>query len=110
MKLHFTGIQYSASDLVNFLGCKHLTELDRKQTLGEIEKPDWYDPAVALLQQKGQEHESAYLNALIAKGCTIKTLTEHSNEATLEAMREGPDYIYQAYLGSARPFHTPDPR
>ena len=100
MKLHFTGIQYSASDLVNFLGCKHLTELDRKQTLGEIEKPDWYDPAVVLLQQKGQEHESAYLNALIAKGCTIKTLTEHSNEATLEAMREGPDYIYQAYLGS----------
>lgn len=98
MKLRSTSILYSATDLVNFLGCKHLTELDRKQTLGDIEKSDWFDPAVALLQQKGQEHENAYLNSLKEKGFTIKSLTEHSNEATLKVMKDGPDYIYQAYL------------
>lgn len=34
MQLIQNQIRLSASDLVNFLGCRHLTELDREVALG----------------------------------------------------------------------------
>lgn len=92
----------SATDLVNFLGCKHLTELDRSDTLDEIEAPDFYDPALELLKQKGHEHEKAYEQSLVDQKFSIYRLTEHSNEATLRAMKEGHDYILQAGLYNGR--------
>ena len=98
MKLVDTELQLSASDLVNFLGCKHLTELDRSEKLGEIDSPDFFDPSRELLKQKGIEHEIAYERALVGQGKSLFKLTEHSNEATLKAMQEGYDYILQAYL------------
>jgi len=98
MKLIDSEIQLSASDLVNFLGCKHLTELDRAEKLEEIDAPDFYDPAQAILQQKGLEHESAYEAELKGQGFSVYRLEELSNEATLNAMKQGYDYIFQAGL------------
>ena len=60
MKQTKTSIHFSASDLVNYLGCKHLTELDRQHASGIIDAPDWQNPALAFIQQKGIEHEKAY--------------------------------------------------
>lgn len=98
MKLQNSEIQLSATDLVNFLGCKHLTELDRSLFLGEISAPDFYDPAHELLKQKGLEHEKAYEQSLIKQGYSVYKLEELSNTATLKAMKAGYDYILQAGL------------
>ncbi len=98
MKSSDGKIQFSASDLINFLGCKHLTELDRSVELGKRDPPDYFDPAKVILQQKGQEHEDAYKQHLIDQGHSVHTLTERSNDATMAAMKEGYDYIVQAQL------------
>ena len=102
MKVVDSEIQLSASDLVNFLGCKHLTELDRAEKLEEIDAPDFYDPAQAILQLKGLEHEAAYEAELKRQGFSVYRLEEHSNEATLHAMKVGHDYILQAGLYDGR--------
>lgn len=96
MKKIGDSIQYSASDLVNYLGCKHLTELDRKNTLGLIEPPDWQNPALAFLQQKGDEHEQAYVNYLKSKGIKVCELDGNSMNQTIEALNNGYDIITQA--------------
>ncbi|MBV6640911.1 MAG: TM0106 family RecB-like putative nuclease [Cyclobacteriaceae bacterium] len=98
MKFLDSEFQLSASDLVNFLGCKHLTELDRAEKLVEIDPPDFYDPAQAILKEKGRNHEEAYEQFLKDQKKSTFKLTEHSNEATLKAMKEGYDYILQAGL------------
>jgi predicted RecB family nuclease len=88
----------SPSDLVNFLGCKHLIDLERKVALGELEKPEYYDPNLALLQQKGQEHEDAYTSFLKSQGKSVYEVPERSTEATIKAMEAGYDVITQAHL------------
>ena len=97
---------YSASDLTNFLYCRHLSELSRTVALGQREKPEARDGA-ELLQSKGDEHEIRYLNELKRRGSRVcempARLPERSMEAlvaaddaTRAAMAEGHDYIYQA--------------
>lgn len=89
-------IQYSASDLVNYLGCKHLTQLDYLNILGEIAPPDWKSPSLELLQEKGQEHESAYVERLKEQGMSVCELDGHSIKATIVAIQQGFDIITQA--------------
>lgn len=96
MKKNDTTIQFSASDLVNYLGCKYLTELDRKNALGLIDPPDWQNPALAFLQQKGKEHENAYVAYFKSEGLRVCELDGHSVEATIEAVSRGFDIITQA--------------
>ncbi|MEP5106687.1 MAG: hypothetical protein ABJQ84_18835, partial [Ekhidna sp.] len=98
MKLINDQLFLSATDLVNFLGCKHLTELDRSLSSGEKSAPDFYDPTHELLKQKGLEHEKAYEQSLVNQGYSVYKLEELSNTATLEAMKAGYDYILQAGL------------
>lgn len=98
MKLLHSNIQLSATDLVNFLGCRHLSELDRSLAFSEISAPDFYDPAHELLKQKGLEHEKAYEQSLINQGYSVYKLDELSNTATIKAMKAGYDYILQAGL------------
>jgi hypothetical protein len=56
-----------------------------------------------VLQQRGLEHEKAYIGSLRSKGFAI---VDHSNEAeemaeaTLAAMKSGAQAIVQAGLGS----------
>lgn len=90
------SIQYSASDLINFLGCRHLTELDRKTALGEIDPPDWSNPALVLIQQKGLEHEQAYVEHLKSQGLNVCELEGHSIDETKAAISKGYDIITQA--------------
>lgn len=58
---------FSASDLVNFMGCAHATVLDLRQ----LEEPVGFPPdneQAMLLQEKGLEHERTYLESLRAEG------------------------------------------
>ena len=89
-------IHYSASDLVNYLGCRHLTELDRQAAHGIIDPPDWINPALALIQQKGIEHENAYVSNLKSKGYSVCELKGNSAKKTQDAIKEGYDIITQA--------------
>lgn len=61
MKKSNEVVTFSATGLVNYVGSKHLTELDWKNAMGTIDAPDWQNPALAFLQQKVEEHESAYV-------------------------------------------------
>ena len=96
MKKTDTLLQFSASDLVNYLGCKYLTELDRKNALGLIDPPDWQNPALAFLQAKGSEHEKAYVAYLKSQGLKVCELDGNSVESTIEAIGNGFDIITQA--------------
>jgi uncharacterized protein len=98
VKLIQDSFQLSPSDLVNHLGCKHLTELNRQIALGNRRKPDWNDPALAILHKKGLEHEEAYLNSLKDQHLKIIDLSEKGFDSTMQAMKDGYDVIFQARL------------
>lgn len=97
---------YSASDLVNFMGCAHATVLDVRNLATPVSfAPD--DESAVLLQEKGIEHELAYLERLRAEGRSIAEISsdgtlEHRAQATVEAMQAGQDVIYQGAFLSGR--------
>ncbi|GAA0727066.1 TM0106 family RecB-like putative nuclease [Sphingomonas japonica] len=90
---------FSASDLVNFMGCTHATALDLRQLDHPVElAPD--GEQARLLQEKGMEHERAYLARLRAEGRTVVEIDgeggiEGRAERTRAALRDGADVIYQ---------------
>jgi predicted RecB family nuclease len=99
---------YSATDLVNYLGCAHATVCDLRQLTQPVDLPE-DDEHKVLLQEKGIEHERAYLERLRKNG---RSIAEISSEGTLEArvsatraaMRDGADVVYQGALIAA-PWH-----
>ncbi len=90
---------FSASDLVNFMGCAHASVLDvRNLSAPNIFPPD--DESAMLLQEKGIEHERAYLARLVAEGRSVfevpaEGTIEARAVATRDAMRDGYEVIYQ---------------
>src|SRR5260221_10782575 len=108
MRKDIGSLLFSASDLVNFLGCEHATFLDLRQLVTPIELPP-SDEQAALLQEKGLEHERAYLERLKAQGQSVVELDgemplEQRVRLTRDAMAAGPDVIYQGAL-FAPPWH-----
>jgi predicted RecB family nuclease len=101
---------YSATDLINFLSCVHSTALDLLCVGDQLEAPDADDDAyLALLKDKGLDHERQYLESIRAKGRSVREIQESGSldtmaEATRQAMRDGVDVIYQGAL-VARPWH-----
>ncbi|MEP6807412.1 MAG: TM0106 family RecB-like putative nuclease, partial [Chloroflexota bacterium] len=104
---------YSASDLVGYLECEHLTTLERAVFVTDLERPDRVDPELDVLQRRGLEHEERYLAYLREEGRTVvdgridrwpdpgrSTLAEVELDAALtrERMHDGADVIYQATL------------
>ena len=93
----------SASDLVNFLGCRHATYLDLRNLTDEVVIPET-GAATVLIFQKGIEHEKRYLAALKARGLPVVEITAEGFDVpertrlTREAMRAGAKVIYQAAL------------
>jgi len=90
----------SATDLVNFLGCRHATYLDMRDLTDPVELPD----ATVLIFEKGIEHEKRYLASLKARDVSVVEvpgegfdLPERTAQ-TREAMRAGAEVIYQAAL------------
>jgi predicted RecB family nuclease len=98
---------YSASDLVGYLACEHLTELERAALAGLTERPDRPDPELDVIRRRGLQHEQRYLEELRAAGHSVTTIERIDGEQqgdrlrrqaaeTIEAMRAGADIIYQA--------------
>lgn len=95
-------VLYSASDLVNFLDCEHITTLDLLDLETPLPKSEDDDEA-RLVQAKGQLHEAAYLQHLKAKHVDLAEVDAGSDlvaglRATQQAMQAGAEVIYQAAL------------
>ncbi len=104
---------YAATDLVGFLECEHLTALERAALGGLVPRPVRDDPELAILQERGLEHETRFLGWLREQGHIVvdgRTSTERPDREhraqvleadasrTRQLMRDGTDVIYQATL------------
>jgi predicted RecB family nuclease len=112
MQLSGCALELSASDLSQFLSCRHLTALNVAVALGRRAAPAWVDPVLEVLQQRGLDHERSYVGALRTEGLTVLDLTARQGQdavsRSLDGMREGCDVIVQPALRSGRWFGRPD--
>ncbi len=88
----------SPSDLNNFLACEHRTALDLARARGETVLQRVPRPDAELVAERGREHEREHLQRLRERGLEVVEIApgEGAPEATVEAMRAGPDVIHQA--------------
>jgi len=107
-----TQLRLAATDVSNHLACRHLTALDRAVAEGRRRAPDFRDPMLAVLQQRGFEHERAYLRYLRAEGPSVVEPAQEggklATDKALDAMRAGADLIVQAELSDGRWFGRAD--
>src|SRR5437660_5639491 len=107
-----TGIELSASDLSQFLGCRHRTALELGVARGEREGPTWIDPVAVILQQRGLQHERTYAESLRAKQFVVEDIGAHTGEDAVsrstDAMRAGAEVILQPALRHGGWFGRPD--
>lgn len=106
MQLTDERLLLSASDLVDFLACRHLTALEFGRAHGRVsDAPPRAADTAALLARKGDEFEQSHLEALRAEhgdamveietGAGYDKLVEAAAR-TREAMEAGAPVIYQA--------------
>ena len=98
---------FSPSDLSGFLACEHLTQLELAVALQQGRRPRDENAYAELLRRKGEEHEQAFLAAIRDAGHRVVVvqrdgLRDFAGGArrTLEAVRQGVDYVYQAVFSS----------
>jgi len=100
-------VRLTASDLVNHLACRHLTRLDFEVASQEREAPDFRDPTVEMLQEKGDSHERDYIEYLREAGHQVTLiegigLNDVGVADTVKAMQEGHEIIVQGSLVQGR--------
>ena len=106
----------SATDLVGFLECGHLSALDLAVARGELEKPHVKDATLDLIRDRGGRHEERYIVQLERElGRRVTRLKsdwsrsyEERQAETVAAMRRGDDIIYQATVFDGRWVGHPD--
>src|SRR5215471_5644494 len=113
MRLDGSDLTLSATDLANFLACRHRTALDMAVAVGAKSRIHSEDPLLEVLWMRGAEHEKRYIDALRAEGIRVEELGEELNNAerieqTLAHMRGGVDVIVQGGLADGRWFGKPD--
>jgi predicted RecB family nuclease len=97
---------YSATDLVAFLECEHLSALDLRALDDEVLRAErsQADESKRLIADKGDEHEKRHLAEQRAQGRQVVDIAKDGGsiaekvQATLAAMREGVEVIFQATL------------
>jgi predicted RecB family nuclease len=104
MQLVDNKLVLSASDLNNYLACRHLAELDLALAKGKVTLKAEPGADAELLAQKGDEHEAQYLASLIADGRDVAQIPQSKGPpealseavaATEAAMRRGAEVIFQ---------------
>jgi predicted RecB family nuclease len=91
---------FFATDLTNFLACRHLTALERLAAHGLAKRPFFDDPMLEILRERGLEHERAYVQSLAQSGMRVVQIDRSPSALgeTMVAMREGADVVVQARL------------
>src|SRR6185295_12216378 len=94
---------FSATDLVGFLACEHLTALELAAAARLVTRPQRPDPELDVLHERGLAHEQRYVADLEAKGRRVTKIERdetienwgerlrHAADATKEAIRRGDD-------------------
>ena len=103
MKQIGDSLELSATDLVGYLNCRHLSGLDRAVAKGALAKPKVWDPLLQVLWERGSIHEQNYVEHLTSAGLEVVRIdgVEVTNEAvseTLAAMERGTPVIVQGAL------------
>lgn len=106
MRLNDSQLGLSATDLMNFKKCRHLTNLDlRYLEIGDIQ-PAEESEEIALLQKHGDLREQRQIQSLRDDGydiAEIDTQTEDRGRMeTIQAMKSGREVIIQASLQSGQ--------
>jgi uncharacterized protein len=100
MQRYGKDILHSASDVVNFLECEHISYLDRIDLITPLPRTKDDDQA-KLVQQKGYAHEAAYAAQLATESDSFIDIAKTDSsldskiEATLDAMKRGTGVIFQ---------------
>ena len=76
MRITESTFVLSATDLSNFLSCRHRTALEMAEAHGKRRRPKWDDPLLEILFKRGLEHEKAYVESLQAAGRRIVDLAD----------------------------------
>jgi len=93
---------FSATDIANFLACRHTATLAHAESKSEITKPFFKNQTIDLLRTLGIEHEQRYLRELAEKGgLAIGQIATSGSwkdavAETVQALRQGVDAVYQA--------------
>jgi len=104
MKLKDGDLTLSATDLTSHFECERKVWLDLGVARGERERPGQSDVERRILERRGQAHEAKVLAYFKAQGKQVASLglepvTDESgprlHEATLRALRDGAEVIYQ---------------
>ena len=104
---------FSATDLVGYLACEHLTALERSALENPKLRPSRHDRELDLIRRHGERHEARYLAELEAEGREVVRIEKAEGEErraqverqaaeTVAAMRDGADVIYQATFFDGR--------
>lgn len=107
MQIKESKILLAPTDLSNFLSCQHCSHRDLEAAQGKCERPVRYGPVIDALKERGQKHESAFLEHLRNQGLKLFESNPElkSSQAdcnpTLSAMRNGYDVIYQPVLSDS---------
>jgi uncharacterized protein len=99
-----SSLRLSPSDLTAYLACPHLTSLSLEVALGARKRPHTREALADLVAQKGELHETRYLEQLRREGADVVEIGwpdgpdgfEAAHAATVEAMRTGAEVIFQA--------------
>src|SRR5262245_26711120 len=101
MDLRLERPLFYATDLTNFLACRHLTALERLAGYKLAKRPYFDDPMLEVLRERGLEHERAYVDHLARSGNRVVSIDRNSPDPvgeTRRAMQKGADVIVQARL------------
>ena len=74
MQLIDKRLVYSATDLVAFLECRHLANLEQAVALGHLKRPCRDDPVLDRMARRGREYEERFLASLRAEHLQIKEI------------------------------------
>ena len=71
MRIDGEQVRLSASDVANFLACRHLTRLELLRARGSIRPPYEYDAGFEDLVARGDAHEKEVLQGFRDRGLTV---------------------------------------
>ncbi len=94
------SLEFTATDLVGFLNCRHLSSLDLAVARGSLTRPEVWDPTLKLLWDRGSAHEEEYVAHLSVAGLDVIKIertypTADAESLTLAAMKAGVSIIVQ---------------
>jgi uncharacterized protein len=107
-------MRIAASDVANFVTCRHLTRLNTAVAHQLVRAPMLYDVGAQALEERGREHEAQILDNFRSRGWEVfdartgDGVKESGASATTSAIQDGVDVIYQGTLLVDDRFGLPD--